>query len=96
MTPEMIRQLPARRALVVRGGHSPVIARLPMCWKNPAYRAACRNRQAIARVAPVTGQTTAPWPRTMPDPESDSDPGDVFTPARRGNGGLYPWHEDHS
>src|ERR1019366_1223941 len=33
MTPEMIRQLPAGRALVIRGGYAPVIARLPMAWK---------------------------------------------------------------
>ena len=38
MTPEMIRQLPAGRALVIRGGYAPVIARLPMAWKDPTYR----------------------------------------------------------
>jgi hypothetical protein len=38
----MIRQLPAGHALVIRGGYSPVIARLPMVWKDPLYRhAAC-------------------------------------------------------
>ena len=37
-TPDMIRQLPAGFALVIRGGCSPVIARLPRAWKNPAYR----------------------------------------------------------
>jgi type IV secretory pathway TraG/TraD family ATPase VirD4 len=92
MTPEMIRQLPAGRALVVRGGHSPVIARLPMCWKNPAYRAARRNRQHVAKPSPVTDRTTAPWTVTGPGP--GSDPGDVLTPARLGNGGHWPWDED--
>jgi type IV secretory pathway TraG/TraD family ATPase VirD4 len=92
MTPEMIRQLPAGRALVVRGGHSPVIARLPMCWKNPAYRAARRNRQHVAKPSPVAERTTAPWTVTGPGPGSDLD--DVFTPARLGNGGHWPWDED--
>ena len=41
-TPDMIRQLPAGFALVIRGGCSPVIARLPRAWKNPAYRRARR------------------------------------------------------
>ena len=39
-TPDMIRQLPAGFALVIRGGCAPVIARLPRAWKNPAYRRA--------------------------------------------------------
>ena len=37
-TPDMIRQLPAGHALVIRGGYAPVIARLPRAWKNPVYR----------------------------------------------------------
>jgi type IV secretion system protein VirD4 len=39
-TPDMIRQLPAGFALVIRGGCAPVIARLPRAWRNPAYRRA--------------------------------------------------------
>jgi type IV secretion system protein VirD4 len=41
-TPDMIRQLPAGFALVIRGGNAPVIARLPRAWRNPAYRRARR------------------------------------------------------
>ena len=37
-TPDMIRQLPAGFALIIRGGCAPVIARLPRAWDNPAYR----------------------------------------------------------
>ena len=37
-TPDMIRQLPAGFALVIRGGNAPVIARLPRAWRNRAYR----------------------------------------------------------
>jgi type IV secretory pathway TraG/TraD family ATPase VirD4 len=47
MTPEMIRQLPPRRALVIRGGGSPVIAKLPMAWNDPAYRAAQHQQQTL-------------------------------------------------
>ena len=45
-TPDMIRQLPAGFALVIRGGCAPVIARLPRAWNNPAYRRARRLGQA--------------------------------------------------
>jgi type IV secretion system protein VirD4 len=48
-TPDMIRQLPAGFALVIRGGCAPVIARLPRAWKNPAYR---RARAIAAEPAP--------------------------------------------
>ena len=42
MAPDMIRQLPAGFALVIRGGNAPVIARLPRAWRNRAYRRARR------------------------------------------------------
>lgn len=51
MMPEMIRQLPYRCALVIRGGMSPVIAKLPMAWNDHAYRAARRHRPAAGAIA---------------------------------------------
>ena len=45
-TPDMIRQLPAGFALVIRGGCAPVIARLPRAWRNPAYRRARHHAPA--------------------------------------------------
>jgi type IV secretion system protein VirD4 len=73
MTPEMIRQLPDGCALVVRGGLSPVIARLPMAWKDPAYKNARRRGQAIAAVAPVPD--TLATPATIPLPGAPLHPG---------------------
>jgi type IV secretory pathway TraG/TraD family ATPase VirD4 len=46
-TPDMVRQLPAGFALVIRGGCAPVIARLPRAWKNPAYRRARRLGRTV-------------------------------------------------
>jgi type IV secretion system protein VirD4 len=60
-TPDMIRQLPAGFALVIRGGCAPVIARLPRVWKNPAYRRARRLSQA-------------PWHALAELPATDQDP----------------------
>jgi hypothetical protein len=50
MTPDMIRQLPAGHALVVRGGLSPVVARLGAGWKDRRYRRAARAGWAIAAI----------------------------------------------
>ncbi len=53
MTPEMIRQLPPGRALVIRGGMAPVIASLPMGWDHPEYRRARRAGAVTADVTPA-------------------------------------------
>ena len=65
-TPDMIRQLPAGFALIIRGGCAPVIARLPRAWKNPAYR---RAGQAPA----VPAAESTPYPVFVPPPRGTSD-----------------------
>jgi type IV secretory pathway TraG/TraD family ATPase VirD4 len=67
LTPDMIRQLPAGHALVVRGGHAPVIARLAAAWKDPAYRTARRRGTATALLTPaaepqILTDPPGPWP----------------------------------
>jgi len=59
-TPDMIRQLPAGFALVIRGGCAPVIARLPRAWRNPAYRRARRITTAPARELPPAAHWAEP------------------------------------
>jgi type IV secretion system protein VirD4 len=51
MSADMIRQLPDKFALVIRGSLSPVVAKLPLAWKDRAYRAARRSGTAVARIA---------------------------------------------
>ena len=65
-TPDMIRQLPAGFALVIRGGCAPVIARLPRAWKNPAYRRARRLGQAPADRHRRAPRTRSPSPASRP------------------------------
>ena len=82
-TPDMIRQLPAGFALVIRGGCAPVIARLPRAWKNPAYRRARRLGQA-------------PWHAIaqLPGAEEEPEPGiPDYVPADwfPSGGTSYPW-----
>jgi len=62
-TPDMIRQLPAGFALIIRGGCAPVIARLPRAWRNPAYRRARRPGHAPGHPA-----AELPPPAEGPDP----------------------------
>jgi type IV secretion system protein VirD4 len=79
MTPDMIRQLPARYALIVRGGMSPVIARLPMAWTDPAYKRARRAGQTAAvltsaaepgaLIEDVPGRRS-PWPDRYTEPDA--------------------------
>jgi type IV secretion system protein VirD4 len=90
MTPDMIRQLPAGHALVIRGGYAPVIARLGTAWRDPAYRRARHAGTAIARLAPVTGPAMplqpAPerWLRAVPDIDSEAAGGEDDSRA-------FPW-----
>jgi type IV secretion system protein VirD4 len=84
-TPDMIRQLPAGFALVIRGGCAPVIARLPRAWKNPAYR---RARLLSQIPAESVAETTAyPIPQ-QPEP---SLPDRVSAGWLSGIGTVYPW-----
>jgi type IV secretion system protein VirD4 len=85
-TPDMIRQLPAGFALVIRGGCAPVIAALPRAWRNPAYKTARRRGQATAALAPapVPAAATAPAPQPA---FSDR----VTARPVGGDGASFPW-----
>jgi hypothetical protein len=90
----MIRQLPARFALVIRGGAAPVIARLPAAWNDRAYRRARRRGQAIAALTPAAAAQPEPArPAQQPGPAGpgpavieDELPPDPFPP-----GTEFPW-----
>src|SRR5262249_56297870 len=43
----MIRQLPPGRALIVRQGLAPVIAKTPRIWDGPIYKAANRHGRLL-------------------------------------------------
>lgn len=78
MTPGMIRQLPARHALVVAGSLSPVIARLGAAWKDPAYKAARRAGTAVARLEPAPHPEPVHTPAPVPEP-ARSPPSTAWT-----------------
>ncbi|HET9898621.1 MAG TPA: hypothetical protein VFQ44_27175 [Streptosporangiaceae bacterium] len=76
-TPDMIRQLPAGYALVIRGGCAPVIARLPRAWNNPAYHRARRTGRLHplipARMAITSRDRYSSIPDYVPDDFDGTD-----------------------
>jgi type IV secretory pathway TraG/TraD family ATPase VirD4 len=97
MTPDMIRQILTGRALLIRGGYSPVIAKLPMAWKDPRYLAARYRGVAIAHLTPLTqpapsGASTGPH---VPAPRlTDDDLDALLRPAGLTSDDNYPWDEE--
>jgi type IV secretory pathway TraG/TraD family ATPase VirD4 len=94
MSPDMISQLPARYALVLRGGMSPVIAHLPMAWRDPAYK---RARRAGHATAVLTAAEPASLLREVPRPRepwhADDAETDILPPLPSGwdDPDRYPW-----
>jgi type IV secretion system protein VirD4 len=86
-TPDMIRQLPAGFALVIRGGCAPVIAALPRAWRNPAYKAARRRGRATAILTPAP----VPAPGTAPAPQPVISDRVTARPVG-GDGASFPWN----
>jgi type IV secretory pathway TraG/TraD family ATPase VirD4 len=54
LTEDMIRMLPVGWALLLRGNHRPVIARLAKGWRDREYRRAKRAGTAVAQLTPLT------------------------------------------
>ena len=84
-TPDMIRQLPAGFALVIRGGCAPVIARLPARLEEP---------RLPPRPPPRPAPGGARRDRRVPGRLEQPDPGiPDHVPAEwlPGNGTSYPW-----
>jgi type IV secretory pathway TraG/TraD family ATPase VirD4 len=84
-TPDMIRQLPAGFALVIRGGCAPVIARLPRAWKNPAYRRVRHEQPILPSVFPPAAPMIAELP---PEPDIPDHVPPTWIPE---DGTSFPW-----
>lgn len=54
MTSDMIRQLPSGFELIIRSGLSPVVAKVPLAWKDRSYRLARASGHAVAPVEAVS------------------------------------------
>ena len=84
-TPDMVRQLPPGFALVIRGGCSPVITRLPRAWNDPAYRRARRHGRATTTLTPASAPAALPRPAVAAG--QGELPPDPFPP-----GTTFPWN----
>jgi len=77
---------------------SPVIARLPMAWQDPAYRKARRAGHASAALTAVPGTADPPFltgddGQDGPDPwhGRDTPPAPILPGGSSGRLSPYPW-----
>lgn len=93
--PGMVRALPKGRALVIRGGLSPVIVKTPQAWRMPEYRAARRRGQAIAALVPAQAHRAVGDPDAMQPQPDAAVPTAADRPALEPAGSKpapgYPW-----
>ena len=93
LTEAMVRQMPAGYALVLRGGLSPVICRVPVAWRNWRYLLARLRGRHIATVqAALTVLSTEPL--AEPDPVAPGPatwPGAEIWAAPVRPGAQHPW-----
>ena len=87
-TPGMIRRIPKRRALILRGDCAPVITHLPMVWNDWRYRLARLQGRAVAD---LTVPAAAPRPvpaiaQTVPASIPAAAPAELASVAANGNG----------
>ena len=87
-TPGMIRRIPKRRALILRGDYAPVITHLPMVWNDWRYRLARLQGRAVAD---LTVRAAAPRPvpaiaQTVPASIPAAAPAELASVAANGNG----------
>jgi len=95
MTPDMIRQLPATRALVLRGGYSPVTAKLRMAWNDPIYRHARSLHRDIATLIPASEPLPVGSGSRRPAAfhQDLQPPATSYNDLGPGPATLYPWEQ---
>jgi type IV secretion system protein VirD4 len=103
-TPAMVRGLPRRRALVLRGSAAPVVTHLPMVWNDWRYRLAClQGRDVVDLTAPTAAPRTVPVMAVpVPLPIPQTAPAELARVGANGTGralsnghskpaARYPW-----
>ncbi|MBV9093866.1 MAG: type IV secretory system conjugative DNA transfer family protein [Streptosporangiaceae bacterium] len=87
--PAMLRELPDGWALLIRGGRTPVLAKLPRAWADRAYKRARRRGTAIYRPpAPQPAPAGAPYTLVLHQPPAPraGGPGNGHRDAAE-----FPW-----
>jgi type IV secretion system protein VirD4 len=94
MDAAMTRELPDRFALILRDNLRPVAARMPMAWRDPAYKRARRRNRAIAAVMPAAIPEPLPLAPLPPVPAGDRPLAPVPSAnghSRDDDAGAFPW-----
>jgi type IV secretion system protein VirD4 len=105
-TPGMIRRIPKRRALILRGDCAPVIAHLPMAWNDWRYRLARLRGHTIADLTlpQAAVQPAAVTARATPLPIPETASAELASVGANGNdhtringdskpAAPYPWEQ---
>jgi type IV secretory system conjugative DNA transfer VirD4/TraG family protein len=94
LTDAMVRQMPTGYALVLRGGLSPVICRVPVAWRNWRYLLArLRGRHiAAVRAAPMTLDAEPLAVLEFPSPGTGPWPGESLRAAPASPAAQHPWN----
>jgi len=94
LTDAMVRQMPAGYALVLRGGLSPVICRVPVAWRNWRYLLARLHGRHIAavRAAPTTLGAEPLAELEFTSPGTGPRPGEEFRAAPTSPAAQHPWN----
>jgi type IV secretion system protein VirD4 len=95
-TPGMIRRLPRRRALILRGDCAPVITHLPMAWNDWRYRLAKLQGRATADLTalPATVRHSAVMAPAVPASIPEPAAAELATVGAAGSGPSAPAAED--
>jgi type IV secretion system protein VirD4 len=92
LTDAMVRAIPRGYGLLIRSDLSPVIAHIPVIWRDPRYLWALVTGRALAAITPAAVRAPAPEPAKMP---ADRLPGDEFRPAMptaAATAARHPWN----
>jgi type IV secretion system protein VirD4 len=88
MTPAMIRSLPAKRALVIRGNRAPVVCKVRQVWSDRQYKRA--RHEPLSRTDMQAGPDKAPVIPIADAPElPPADP--AGPPGPPEDGEEFPW-----
>lgn len=94
LTEAMVRQMPDKYELVIRGGLSPVICRVPVAWRNWRYLLARLRGRHIAAVhaAPTTADSEPPAALDPVQPGAGPWVGEDFRAAPVSPETPHPWN----
>jgi hypothetical protein len=86
LTPAMVRAIPRGYGLLIRGDLSPVIAHIPVVWRDPRYLWALIRGRSCVTLTPAAVRAPAAESATMPTARRPE-----LEPSTPAPSPAYPW-----